>query len=117
LTPIYDKSGRVCGWLSNEKIYDLRGHATAFISRSGAFNLRGRHLGTFDSGNFRDHRGAVVSWIKGATGGPLKPVPSIPPIPPIASIGPIPPIPPIPSIPPIGSMSWSGMNWDGFISQ
>ena len=71
MTPIYDRSGRVCAWLENTMIRDLGGRVSAFVSGAELVGSTGRHLGRFQDGNIRDHRGAVVAWVKGATGGPL----------------------------------------------
>jgi hypothetical protein len=90
LTPIHDRSGGVCAWLDDTTIRDLGGRVTAFVSDAELVGGRGHHLGRFQDGNIRDHRGAVVGWVKGATGGPTKPIPGIPPLAPILAIPPIP---------------------------
>jgi hypothetical protein len=117
VTPIHDRSGQVCAWLDGQVIRDLRGRVTAFVSGSQVVGMHRQHVGSFQDGNIRDRRGAVVGWVEGATGGPIKPIPSVPPVPPIGSVPPIPPIPPIAPIPPIGSPSWSAMTWQQFIQQ
>lgn len=117
LTPIYNRSGRVCAWLLDQTIRDLRGHVTAFISGSELVGTGGHHLGRFRDGNIRDHKGAVVGWVKGATGGPKKPFPTLPPFPPRPAFAPRPPFPPRSPMPAKPSMAWSTMTWQQFIEQ
>jgi hypothetical protein len=98
MEPIFDRSGSVVAWLRDSDIYHLDGGHAAVLNGDNVYGHRGEHSGVFKNGLFRDHRGGVVAFIRGASGGPIRPIPSIPPIPPIPSI---PPIPAIPSIPPI----------------
>jgi hypothetical protein len=85
------------------------------LDGGNVYGHRGQHLGVFASGLFRDHRGGVVSFVRGASGGPILPIPEIAPIPPIPVIPPIPAIPSIPPIPSIPSLGW-GLEWAAFIN-
>jgi hypothetical protein len=116
MSPIRDRSGRVCAWLYDGRALDLRGHTVAFIMDESLVSRRGRHLGTLSNGFFRDKRGSAVAWIEGAQGGPLLPIAMLAPIPPIPDVPPIPPLRPIPPVPPIGSLSWSAIPWDEFVT-
>lgn len=116
MEPIHDRNGRTLGWLRESTILDLNNRHRAFISDNAVFAYQGQYLGTFDRGFFRDRQGDVVAFIKGAEGGPLTPITEIPPIPAIPPIPPIPPMPPIPPIPPIGSLSWSEVSWEAYLS-
>jgi hypothetical protein len=117
MEPIYDRHGRVRAWIRDAKIYSLRGQVMAFVQTGrNVVSARGRHLGVFDDGNVRDHRGAVVGWLRGSSGGPLKPTPSVPPVPPVPSVPPVPPVPPVAPVQAIPSLSWSSADWDAFIN-
>lgn len=115
MNPIYDSHGGVVGWLKDINIYNLNGSHAAVIKGEHVYGHTGQHLGLLKNGLFRDQAGGAVAFIKGAQGGPIKPVPSIPPIPPIPSIPPIPAIPAIPPISAIPSLSW-GKSWQEFIA-
>jgi len=88
MTPIYNRAGRVCGWMDADTIRDMQRRGTALISGTSVVGVRGRHLGRFMDGNFRDSRGAVVGWVKGANGGPVKPVAAVAPAPPAMAVRP-----------------------------
>lgn len=55
----------------------------------------------------RDHRGALMYWLRGASTGLIHPIPQIPPIPAIPEIERIRPIPAIPPLRPIRRLAWS----------
>ena len=112
--PIYDRSGKVVGWLKGDDIYHLNGSHASTINSRNVYGHAGQHFGVFDKGLFRDHRGGVVAFIRGAQGGPVLPIPSVPPIPPIPSIPPIPAIPSVPPVPAVPSLGW-GIAWKQFI--
>lgn len=108
MEPIYDRQGRVVGWLDDEKrVRDLRGKVIGVTRDDAVHGRRGQHVGYFNDGHFRDHRGKVVAWMRGATGGPTKPTPMTPPIRPIPQIPPIPAIPAIRRIRAVPTLSWS----------
>jgi len=115
MEPIHDQRGETVGWLKKDIVYDIDGSPVAFIRKKEVINFHGMHLGRFVNGFFRDEGGQVVTFIKGATGGPILPIPSITPIPPIPGITPIRPISPIPPIAPINSLSWSSKSWNAYL--
>lgn len=114
---IYDKRGAVVGWLrDNGWILD---HHSArwvgFLSReTKVISVRGKFLGRFGNGLFRDNSGAVVAFVAGAHGGPIKPVRQVRPIRPILPVRPIRPITPITPIKPISKSSW-GLSWQRWV--
>jgi hypothetical protein len=117
MKPIYSRTGQTVGWLTGDVIYDRNNRYRAFISKGEVYTYQGRHLGRLDSGFFRDRQGHAVSFMDGATGGPIPPIPAIAPIAPIPPIPPIPLIPPIAPIAPIASFNWSVLDWDGFLNR
>ncbi len=117
MAPIYNRAGRVCGWMDADTIRDMQRRGTALISGTSVVGVRGRHLGRFMDGNFRDSRGAVVGWVKGANGGPVKPVAAVAPAPPAMAVRPARPATSAAPIAPVGSTSWSAMTWERCVSQ
>jgi hypothetical protein len=66
--PIWNRQGRVVGWLDGDNIRDREGGAKAFIYGENVIAYRnGGHRGWFVSGVFRDRRGRVVAFISSAT--------------------------------------------------
>lgn len=115
MIPIHDKAGQVVAWLNSDDLLDLHGVQRAFVDNGSVVAYDGRHLGTFNKGFFRDRFGAAVTFVKGASGGPVLPIPAIPPFPPFPNIAPFRPIPPIPPIFPIPLLAWSSSEWDSFL--
>ena len=71
MEPLYDRRGQVYAWLrSNEgQIINRQGRHVAFIVNGNVYAYhRSQHLGWWDEGHMRDHRGAVVVFTKDATG-------------------------------------------------
>jgi hypothetical protein len=106
---IYDRNSRVVAWRQSNNIFHINGLHTAVIRGNQVYGHRGQHLGVFKNGLFRDHRGCVVAFMNGASGGPVLPIPSVSPVPPVPAV---PSVPPVPAVP---SLSW-GMNWQEFIN-
>lgn len=102
------------GWIHRRRIVDRMNRFRAFLHGDALFAMNGRYLGRFKNGVFRDKSGGAVAFVRGASGGPVKPITEIPPIPSIPPIPPINPIPQIPPIPPIDSLSW-GVSWERFL--
>ncbi len=113
MEPIYDRQGRVIGWIHDGRILDGQNRYRGFLSGDSLHAMNGRYLGRYRRGFFRDRSGAAVAFTAGSTGGPLTPITQIPPIPPI---GPINPIPPISPIAPIESLNW-GDDWEVFLNR
>lgn len=110
MEPIYDRNGRTVAWFDGEEgdVFDAAGRPIGFVDGDGYYSYRfGQYLGEFDGGIFWDRYGRAVTFLDGATGGPLLPVLSIPPIPPIPGIPPIRPMTPVPPVAPLQSLSWS----------
>ena len=115
MEPIYDRSGRVVGWLGGNDVYHLNGSHAAVVIGPNVYGHRGQQLGVFGGGFFRDHDGAVVAFIRGASGGPVLPAQSLHPAPPIPSVPPVPAVPAVPRVPAAPSSSW-GSDWRSFIN-
>lgn len=116
-SPIHNRSGRVCGWLAGDTIRDMSGRVAAFLSGTSVVGTSGRHLGRFMNGNFRDSCGAVVGWVRGASGGPAKPAAAAIPARPAMAATPARPAMAATPASPAASASWSSMTWEQFISQ
>jgi hypothetical protein len=114
---IYNRNGRVIGWLDGKVLRDISGRHRAFVYDNNVFTYSSVHLGTFQNGYIRDNRGNAVAFIDGAKGGPLPPLPSLPPLAPLFPLAPISPIPPVPPVAPIPSLSWSELDWDEFLEE
>jgi len=110
MTPLYDRHGHVYAWLDkpNGRIFGLDGKHRALIRGDRVHDYRGRHLGWWEGDHFRDRRGAVGLFERGAQGlGVIPPIPRIPPIPPMRALPPLPGLPTLPSIRPIKQMQWA----------
>src|SRR5689334_10424103 len=103
MKPIYDRRGKVVAWQRDTDIYHLNGSHAGVINRQNVYGHRGQQLGVFKSGLFRDHRGGVVAFVRGASGGPVLPVPSVAPVPPVPSVPPVPAVPSVPRVPAVPS--------------
>lgn len=74
MEPIYGPRGNVVAWHDEpDAIRDTHGRVAGWLYDDAVYGLRGQHVGYFNDGLFRDHRGAVVAWKAGASGGPAKP--------------------------------------------
>jgi hypothetical protein len=111
---IWNRQGRVVGWLNGDLIRDLRGGVQAFVYGENVIAFRrGGHRGWLVSGVFRDRAGRAVAFIDGASGITLPSRSSIPSVP---SLGSIPSRPSIPSTPNRPSMGgWGGTTFDVFL--
>ncbi len=116
MQPIHDSAGAVVAWKRENDIHNTRGEAVAFLSNRNLVSYKGRHLGVFDKGLFRDYRGDVVAFMRGATGGPVLPVPSEVPVPPVPAVAPVRPEPPVPPEPAVPSLRWSSLSWEEFVA-
>jgi hypothetical protein len=107
--------GKPVGWITARHVFDLKGSPVAFLNEDSLISYSGRHLGFFDRGLFRDHRGKVVAFLPGGKGGPALPVLETAPNPPAPARLPTLPGPPTPPTPPIPFLSWSKADWQQFI--
>ena len=114
MKPIFSRDGHVVGWLQGVSVYGTDGTHLAFLQCSNVYRQDGYHLGVFHNGWFRDHYGGAVSFISGATGGPLTPITTLPPIPPIPQLAPTRPVFSVAPVPGVSTLSW-GINWPSFI--
>ena len=46
MTPIYNRAGRVCGWMDADTIRDMQGRVTALISGTSVVRVRGGTWGS-----------------------------------------------------------------------
>jgi hypothetical protein len=115
MEPIYDRSGRVVAWRRGNDIYNLHGLHAAVLNGPNVYGHRGQQLGVFGNGLFRDSRGGVVGFMRGAAGGPVLPVPSVAPVPPVPSVPPVSAVPSVPRVPAVPSLGW-GVHWQEFIN-
>jgi hypothetical protein len=58
-----------------------------------------------------------VGWVKGARGGPMKPVAAVTPVQPVMAVTPVRPVTPVKLVSPVASLSWSSLTWEQFVSQ
>ena len=115
-TEIYDRRGRVVGWIvDGSDIFSRANHYIGFVEDTNVFNRRAGYLGEFDDGFFRDRNGRAVAFVDGATHGPITPVTQIPPISPIHPITPVRPVTPVTPVSPVNSLSWSPIAFNEFI--
>jgi hypothetical protein len=71
MEPLFERRGQVYGWLRPETgdIFSRRGHPVGFIVDGSVYSYRrSLHLGWWNNGHMRDHRGAVVVFTRDATG-------------------------------------------------
>lgn len=116
MNPIFNSAGSVVAWLKDDRILNMHGQHIALVRGNSVITYTCTQVGNFNNGIFRDFHGHAVAWIRGAEGGPLRPVPSVPPVPPVPAIPPVPPVPPVPWVPPVPSLSWSSKDWTAFIA-
>lgn len=107
MEPIYDRMGRVKGWLRKGEVLNLQGQYLAFCRNESVITFRGKHIGWFSQGTFRDQQGNPVAFIKGAFTGMA--MPALSAIPAQPAISAYPAMPAIPATParPARSLSWS----------
>ena len=113
---VYNIKGKTVGWLSYRDLYDLTGAFIGFIKDHVVYNLKSEFCGTLRKSVFRDKKGLVVAFIKGA-----KNTPSLPALRPSTSE---PSKKSKPSLKPTGSapsrrsdrLQWSNLDWLRFIS-
>jgi hypothetical protein len=87
---IYDPAGDVVAWLDPpDFVLGLDGAVIGWLNHGAVIDLTGRQVGSFSHGHFRDPDGAVVGWMKGATGpSPTKPIRTIKPSKPVRHVRP-----------------------------
>lgn len=73
MKPVFDRRGRVVGWLNDNRIVDANTRCRAVIFDGTVIRCAGRYLGRFGGGLFRYKRGDSVVFIEGADGGPRAP--------------------------------------------
>ena len=105
----FDRDGDATLWvLRNGRLVDADGNSIGYIDSDSVYDYNGSHRGWYEEGFIRDHDGACVCFLKGATGlSPILPITSIPPIPGIPEIEPIRPIKEIKPVKPIKQIAWS----------
>jgi hypothetical protein len=71
MEPLFERHGQVYAWLRSETgdIFSRSGQPVAFSVDGSVYSYhRSAHLGWWDEGHMRDHRGAVVVSTRDATG-------------------------------------------------
>lgn len=102
-TTLYDKDGNASYYIENPTgvIFNFEGHPVAFLQginpSFNIYNFKGVHLGWYENGLIRDHKGYVSGFKKGILSHithlePLKKIKQLVPIKPILSLVPIKPI-------------------------
>ncbi len=115
MDPIFNRDGRMVGWLQNRVIYDKSGGYRAFLRKEAVHSFRGNFLGHLDQGYFRDWRGDAVAFLKGAKHGPA--LPFLETALPLTQLR-IPSFFPMPSYVPVQvmpSFCWSSLDWDSYL--
>jgi hypothetical protein len=84
---IYDKSGRLIGWVGpNGRLMNRNGGSAFWINQDGnVFDYGGRHAGWWEGDHWRGPDGGIVGWQSGAT--------TLDVTPPLAELPPLPPFP------------------------
>ena len=118
MEPVYGRHGQVVAWLEDnrELIRDLGGRVNAWVHDDCVYSLRGAHVGHFVDGNFRDTGGAVVAYISGAAGGPIKPVKAVTPVRPVRGVRPVRPVRSVRMVRPMRSSGWSQLTFDAYVA-
>ena len=83
---IYDKSGRLIGWVQNGRLMNRNGGSAFWINKDGTvYDYGGRHAGWWEGDHWRGPDGGVIGWQAGATkldvAAPLAELPPLPPFP------------------------------------
>lgn len=111
MEPIYGPDGAVVAWNENNEIVrDLQGRVIGWLFDDAVHGTRGHHVGYFDDGLFRDKRGAVVAWMSGASGGPVKPARHVRPSRPVRHVKPVRPVRHVRYARAVRTAAWSTMS-------
>lgn len=115
---LFDRRGVACAYIDGQqRIYTYSGQPVAWLDGQNVYSFRGRHLGVFLGGWVRDHGGRCVSYVNGASGGPVPSVPQVPPVPAIPQVPPVPSIPQVPRVPAVPSLSWCDVSCEEFFGR
>lgn len=66
---IFDNTGKPCAYLDTSDeltIYFWTGEPVAYLENDSIYGFNGKHLGWFEDGIIRDHKGYAVGFIEGA---------------------------------------------------
>lgn len=118
MEPIYGRNGQVVAWLEDDRelTRDLGGRVNAWLHDDRVYSLGGLHIGHFVDGNFRDASGAVVAFLAGANGGPIKPVRAVTPVRPVRGVRPVGPVRGVRMVRPVRSSGWSRLDFDAYVA-
>ena len=110
MEPLYDRGGRVFGWIDLEsgRIRKPHGRHAAFVVGDSVFDWRGRHVAWWQENHVRDSNGRVALFLRGAEGlGPA--VPALAAVPARPAIAAVPARPALAARParPARSASWA----------
>lgn len=91
---LYDGSGAVYAWLHETgKIYSLDGENLAFVDNDSVYDWSGNHIGWWQNGHIRDHRGAVALYTADAQGlGVMRSLRQLRPLQPLRQLSPLKPM-------------------------
>lgn len=114
---IYGPRGDVVAWLElPDCMRDLNGTVLGWLYDDAVHSTNGSHVGYFNDGLFRDNSGRVVSWVDGASGGPVKPVKHVRPVQPVKHVRPVRAVRSVRNVRAVRSLSWSPLSMRDYLS-
>jgi len=118
LNPLFGRDGRVVGWLHSQGvIIDGNRRCRAYVQYCWVYDLEGRDLGQFQNGFLLDGAGRAVAFVRGASGGPPRPLTKLPPLPPVVQVPRVKPPLRAVEFKPTMCREWSPNSLEGFLSQ
>ena len=113
--PIWNRQGRVSGWLDGDTVRDSSGRARAFIVGEAVISYRGKgFLGWYTDRVFRGRRGRAVAFLDGAAGITIPARSGVPGQPGFGGLPGRPGIPGLPGRPGFGG--WGDTTFEAFLS-
>jgi hypothetical protein len=103
---IFDRTGQTVAWRKADVIHRLDGKAVAFVWERTLYALTGSYLGWLEDGVYRDARGRILAFERGATGGGILPLPEPEPIKPLPELR-----PQLPRFAPAPRRAMRSLNW------
>ena len=106
---IYNKQGRIVGWLSGKDLYSTSGYFIGYLIDNAVYNSKSQYCGILKQSFFRDISGHVVAFLKGAKNGPALPSKPTKKSRPSTKVA-----PPAPTPKP-SKYGWSKLGWQVFL--
>ncbi|WP_298941381.1 4-fold beta flower protein [uncultured Psychromonas sp.] len=107
----FDSSGQPYAYCDDgDTIFTFGGAPIAFIDGDSIYSFSGAHLGFFENGNIWDHRGGVVLFTQGSSGGPMKPLQALKPLKGLKSLKPLKGLKSLKPLKALKSMNWSSIS-------